>query len=336
MKLVSILMPVYNAESHLGEALDSMLNQSYDIQEFIIIDDASDDNSSAILADYAAKDKRIILTRNMTNLGVTKSLNIGLNQCRGEFIARMDADDISEPNRIREQVSFLESNPEVGLVGSYYTTIEDAPRVIKPPCSHQNIREKLLLGNCIGHPTIMFRKSLITEHQIIYPNIAYAQDYEFYAQFIKISRLANLPLTLLRYRVHDGQISLDKKEEQTRCADQTRKRYISMLIERQVSNEEFETHRMLAYPSARNKNELSKLANWVNYLDQRKTWSSDIFRTRYNSILEYSIDANGVGLIAKYFDLSSNKLDRVGVQFLARYFLAKLKNITRQKSKGVR
>ncbi len=121
--MVSIIMPVYNSSGYLSDAIESILSQTYSDFEFIIIDDASTDNSIEII--YSYHDPRIVLLKNDINLGVTHSLNKGIKHARGKYIARMDADDIALPQRIELQVDFLEKNPEFILVGSFFEVIPE-------------------------------------------------------------------------------------------------------------------------------------------------------------------------------------------------------------------
>ena len=122
---VSVVMCVHNGERYLYEALESVLNQTFEDFEFIIVDDASADNTPAILKEYAAQDGRIRLMRNAHNLGLTRSLNKALRLAKGEYIARQDADDISLPQRLEKQVEFLNSNSRTAVVGSWTEVIDE-------------------------------------------------------------------------------------------------------------------------------------------------------------------------------------------------------------------
>src|SRR3989344_5781814 len=116
---ISVLMPAYNARKYIGEAIESILNQTFKDFEFIIINDCSTDKTKKIIEEYANKDARIKLINNATNLGLTKSLNIGLKEARGEYVARLDADDVALPERLEKQYEFMEKNKETTLVGAW-------------------------------------------------------------------------------------------------------------------------------------------------------------------------------------------------------------------------
>ena len=121
---ISVVMAVYNGERHLREAIDSILNQTFADFEFVIIDDASTDRSGRILQEYAGKDKRIVIIGNETNMGLSKSLNKGIRLTKGEYIARMDADDISFPDRFEKQVKFLDDHNDIGILGTHYLQMD--------------------------------------------------------------------------------------------------------------------------------------------------------------------------------------------------------------------
>jgi len=169
---VSVIMSVYNGERYLREAIDSILTQTYTDFEFVIINDASTDASSGILAKYATHDSRIILLQNDTNLGLTKSLNIGLRLARGRYIARQDADDISLPHRFERQVRYLDEHPETMLLGAQCLLIDAQGMPIADrshfPTTEMTIRWYLLADNAIAHPTVLFRRSLIETTALCY------------------------------------------------------------------------------------------------------------------------------------------------------------------------
>lgn len=162
--LVSVLMPAYNAEKYITEAIESILNQTYKNFEFIIIDDCSTDKTWKIIQKYQKKDQRIIIFRNKENLNLGKTLNLGINNAKGKYIARMDADDISLPYRLEMQVKFLEDNPRVGIVGSNLIIIDKNNYPIatrRYPLKDKDIRNKIFLYNPFAHPVIMYRKNVV-------------------------------------------------------------------------------------------------------------------------------------------------------------------------------
>jgi glycosyltransferase involved in cell wall biosynthesis len=214
---VSVLMSVYNAESYLRDAIDSILQQTFKEFEFVIIDDASSDNSKQIIQSYL--DKRIKLIENEQNLGLTRSLNKGIGYCEGEFIARMDADDVAAPHRLKEQWSFMREHPEVGVCGSwvYYSSQGGSQVLWKYPLRDEDIRIELLLKSRIAHPSAMIRKKVLTDHHLSYDTeFTTSQDYDLWVRMSHYCKLANLPEPLLTYRYHTQSISSQKQILQKR------------------------------------------------------------------------------------------------------------------------
>lgn len=223
--LVSVLMCVYNTpEEYLIEAIDSILGQTYEYFEFVIVDDCSTDPIvSKCLDKYKRIDSRIIVIRNLQNEGLTKSLNIGLMACRGEYIARMDSDDVSLSDRIRKEVEFLNSNLDVALVGCNIICFgenrdEVDTSTLSNPCddpSTYRIRS-LLQHSGPPHPTFLFRASFLKEHNISYrEEIEKAQDYGIMADILKAGgTIKKIHEPLLRYREHDKQITTNSELDQ--------------------------------------------------------------------------------------------------------------------------
>jgi glycosyltransferase involved in cell wall biosynthesis len=210
---VSVLLPVYNAESYIGEAIESILNQSFKDFEFVIINDGSSDKSEEIILSY--KDERISYHKNPHNLKLVATLNKGLELVRGEYIARMDSDDISLPERFIKQVKFLDQNPEVGVCGSNVELFGEWNFITDVSNTSNDVDAELLLKNPIFHPTVMFRKSLIDKTGIRFnPAFEHLEDYYFWAELSKFTRLVNLEDILLRYRWHKENISATKQEVQ--------------------------------------------------------------------------------------------------------------------------
>ncbi len=220
--LVSIIMPVYNGEKYLKEAIDSILYQTYTNFEFIIIDDCSTDQSVKIISSYT--DSRIHFHQNNENLNLIKTLNLGLHVAKGDYIARMDQDDISMFDRIEKQVLFLEANKHVGLVGSAFELLHShdivgdrfgSHKIIAYAPNDEKLRVQLIYNNIVSHPTAMFRKKLIDEHNLHY-ELAYthAEDYRLWTQIAKFAKIANIDAVLLKYRVHAAQISEKFKDIQ--------------------------------------------------------------------------------------------------------------------------
>jgi glycosyltransferase involved in cell wall biosynthesis len=226
-------MSVYNDRRFLAEAIDSILRQSLGDFEFVVIDDGSTDGS----ADYveALADPRIRFERNGKNLGLTRSLNHGLGLARGRYLARMDADDVAMPDRLRRQADFLSAHPEVGIVGSSRVLIDEAGAVVaQAPAvvDDLRIRWKCLLGNPFAHPAVMLRLDLLDAHGLRYDErYRTTQDYDLWSRLLTVTRGHNLPEPLLRYRLRDG-VSRSHKPEQLRNHDQVAHASIRRLLPR--------------------------------------------------------------------------------------------------------
>jgi len=205
--LVSVLMPVYNGELYLNEAIKSILQQTYSNFEFLIINDGSTDKSEHIVQSF--NDPRIVYVNNEQNMGLIKTLNKGLDLVKGTYIARMDCDDISLPLRIEKQISFLENNTSYGLCGTQFCSLKNGKLLRKSlPCTNEDLKSWLLFKSPIAHPTVMLRSDVIKNNNFQYSQeFPSAEDFHLWTEFAKISKLANLPDVLLLYRIHRHQIT---------------------------------------------------------------------------------------------------------------------------------
>ena len=204
---ITVLMPVYNAERFLREAMESILQQTFRDFELIVIDDGSTDESSGIISSF--QDPRIRFEKNGKNAGLIATLNKGLLLARGEYIARMDADDISEPSRFAVQTAFLDGHPDIALVGSWIRVFGAGMRYIdRHPLTHEEIRAQLFFSNALAHPTVMFRRSAFSEAGLAYEEqYKHVEDYGLWVTATRMLRFANIPKPLLRYRVHNESVS---------------------------------------------------------------------------------------------------------------------------------
>ncbi|MDD3435733.1 MAG: glycosyltransferase [Candidatus Gastranaerophilales bacterium] len=207
MPKISVIMTVYNTkEEYLREAVESILNQTYKDFEFIIINDGSINNAKDVILSY--DDKRIKYFENEKNIGLVKSSNKGLDIAQGEYIARMDSDDISMPERFEKQIKFMEENPEITVLGTYFKILP-TNETVKPPTKNDEIVEHLLYVNsAFAHPSVMLKKSLLDKYSARYnENYQYAQDYGLWLSLINKAVFANLDEVLLYYRVHGLSVS---------------------------------------------------------------------------------------------------------------------------------
>ncbi len=195
---VTVLMSVYNGEKYLREAIDSVLSQTFGDFELLIINDGSTDGTWEILESY--KDARIRLF-NQDNMGLTRSLNKGIQLSRCEYIARMDADDIALPERLGKQVRFLDEHPEIAAVGSFHheENLTRAVSIKKFPADDPAIRKILLKKNPISHPTVMIRRSILIKIGCYNEGeeYKYIEDYELWSRLARAYKLANIPEALV-------------------------------------------------------------------------------------------------------------------------------------------
>ena len=217
MPRVSIILPVYNGGKFLREAIDSVLGQSYNDFELVVIDDGSTDDSVAIIQSYS--NSRIKLLRNGMNLGITKSLNNGIAAAAGEYLCRMDADDISMPERLKLQVGYLDGHPDIAMVGSAVILIDSNGREAGRkayPATPVQIRKSIFVHNPFAHGTIMVRASVIKECGGYDERFLHNEDYDLWFRIAARHNLANLETRLLKRRVHDLNITVEKETELVR------------------------------------------------------------------------------------------------------------------------
>ena len=219
---ISVIMSVYNGERYVSEAIESILNQTFADFEFIIVNDGSTDGSLEIIQTY--NDTRIRLLNNETNLGIPRSSNKALEQARAQYIARMDADDVSVPNRFELQLKYFEEHPQTALVGTDIYTIDDAGKVLWEIRFPSNLSRSLLLqGNKICHGSIMFKKEIIDRLGMYNELFAYSVDYELYLRIAQYYNVSNLNTPLYKWRAHSGNISFVQRREQILYAILARK-----------------------------------------------------------------------------------------------------------------
>ena len=218
---VTVLMSVYNGEKYLSEAVDSILAQTYRNFEFLIVDDGSSDGSSEILAVYAELDSRIRVVRNDENIGLTRSLNKGLSLASGEYIARMDADDVAYPTRLACQTEYLDNNPGITVVGSGIEIIDENSQVIGrrlPKDDSVFLKNNLILKNSVfAHSSVVFRREVVVRAGGYDENFRYAQDYDLWSRLAEKYELGTIEEAMMKWRSISSNISASKRTEQLEC-----------------------------------------------------------------------------------------------------------------------
>ena len=206
---ISVVMPVYNAEKYLKQAIESVLEQSFKDFEFIVIDDGSTDKSLDILRDYEIKDGRVKVYLNKQNLGVIDTLNYGVKLAQGEYIARMDADDISYPERFEKQLKYMQDESLVAC-GTWAEGIDisgNKTRDMEYPPITDKIRTFTLFHDPFIHPSVMFQKDVFEKVGGYKKTFRHIEDYELWTRIVFKYKTGNIPETLLKYRFHGNQMT---------------------------------------------------------------------------------------------------------------------------------
>lgn len=214
---VSIITITYNRARYIKEAIESVLVQSFGDWELIIIDDASTDNTPAIVQEYAQKDSRIRYFRNETNLKIPRSRNLGLKMAEGKYIAVLDSDDVwAEPDKLRKQVEFLENNPEYALVGGGVIFIDENGREISRrlnPSDDKEIRRRILFKNPFVHSGVLYLRKAALESGGYDENLNVSEDYDLWLKMGRTWKFANLNDYLVKYRIYSAGQSASSRLE---------------------------------------------------------------------------------------------------------------------------
>lgn len=230
MAKITVLMPVYNSEAYLAAAMQSVLNQSFADFEFLIIDDGSVDGSVEIVKTFA--DNRVSLLHNGQRLGVAATLNKGLELAGSEYVARMDADDISEPDRLMRQFEFMERSPEIGVSGSWVRMFADGERghLIRYPLEADTIRAYILFNNPLAHPVVMMRRGMLQERGLRYDSLCGAgQDYELWSRCLPRVAVRNIGRPLLSWRVNKEGVTQKDNSGSNRTALSVQRRELAKI-----------------------------------------------------------------------------------------------------------
>jgi glycosyltransferase involved in cell wall biosynthesis len=247
--LVTVLLPVYNAEKYLPEAIESILNQTFQDFELLIINDGSTDGSLRIIKSYT--DLRIRVLNLEQNVGLVKALNIGLSEVHSEYIIRTDADDINLPNRFEVQLAFMQQNKDVGVCGSWFDTIgkqgeKKGGTRYKP--SDEAIRFKHLYQINLSHGTAILRTSVLKENSIYYSShFKHAEDYDIFDRIGMVAKLANIQQTLYVVRLHDTNVSKTFGHVQKDNSLGVKRRIFTRLGVTDITDEEIEIYQELQH-----------------------------------------------------------------------------------------
>lgn len=226
---ISVLMPAYNAADYIREAIDSILNQTFTDFEFVIINDGSTDATEEIILSYS--DERIQYYANECNMGIVTTLNRGIDLCRGKYIARMDADDVSLPDRLEKQVHCLDAKRHVVACGTVYAVLGDEPNMpVDVATNAEDILYDMAIYCQFAHSTMMIRKDTLDQYKLRYrEEYKCAEDYKLWTEMLQYGEMENIPEVLGYIRQCEEGISISNAERQRNLSNIVRKEYLSQL-----------------------------------------------------------------------------------------------------------
>jgi glycosyltransferase involved in cell wall biosynthesis len=240
---VTILMPVYNGQRYVDEAIASVVGQDYDDFEFVIVDDGSTDATPRLLAQWAARDSRIVVHRSPQNEGIPAALNRGLALARGEYVARQDADDLCLAGRLAKQVEVLDADPSVVLVSAAYEVFDSKGRSrgihsrVRAPAV---IEYLLQFSNAVaGHGQVMFRRGLVLALGSYSTEFRLSADYELWSRLVQHGRIVILPIVGMRHRLHDDRVSITSGTQQMSNSLRISRRNLTAFLGRELTDDEY-------------------------------------------------------------------------------------------------
>lgn len=299
MKLISIVMSTLNTpEDYLRASVESILNQTYTNFELIIVNDGSTANDVEIINSY--NDDRIVILDNPENCGLAYSLNRGLDAAKGEYIMRMDSDDIALPDRILEQYEYMESHPDVDIAGALAWRFGAKEGLLKTPYTDTDLNMQLFFKDNIVHPSVIMRKSFLDKHNLRYdPQFRRSQDYELWSRAREVGKLVIMPKLVLRYRCHAGQASVAGVNEQ--------KNYVYRIQKAMYEKKGFEMTREqyeLQYALINSKpvENIDQLIGWAKYLKSTNKKVGAYKAGAFNKHVDYHLVYNLLGnaMVGKY------------------------------------
>jgi len=303
--LCSVIMSVYNGSAFLKDSILSILNQTFIDFEFIIINDASTDNSEEIINSF--NDSRIVYLKNDENLGLAASLNKAIKISKGKYIARMDDDDIALNNRLQKQVDFLTRNPEFGIVGAYAELFSDKTGIRKHASISDELKVRTLFSCQFCHPTVMFQKKNVDGQNIRYnEDFRTAQDYELWSRLVNVTDFYTIPEVLLMYRVHNNQISTSKREIQFNATKKIHSEMLNRMGVNPTANESALHLELASFNFTFNQNKVIEIGNYLKKLiqsNEHTLYFPKVYFSRFISEYYYNILQNSI----------TNKLKRIGL-----------------------
>lgn len=309
-------MCVYNGEKYLAQAIESILVQTFGDFELIIINDGSTDGTAGILARYERTDHRIrVYTQ--ANQGITASRNRGCRLAKGKYIATLDADDVSLPERLASQVDYLEAHPQIGILGSWVETIDQhgVPEgQLSMPQTSGLISWHLLFGNIVAHSSVMMRRDIVERLGFYTADVPLAEDYDLWARAAAITQIAILPKVLVQYRAWEGGISKRQSEVLEKEVLRVMRSAMTRILGLDVTEEKVTSlYRFLAGQRLEKMEEIDAAANLIRHLHRAYVASSPLSRSERSEIAR-EVGTMLLGLTALSKDASLLNLDSIAPQ----------------------
>lgn len=280
MPAISVILPVYNSDSFLKESIDSIINQTFRDWELIIINDGSTDKSEEIILSY--KDDRIKYHKNNENIGLIKTLNKGIDLSTSKYIARMDADDISDIKRFEKQFEFLENNPQIGMCGTFALIINNTGETtgkIIHLTEDEYLQVNLLFSVPFVHPSMMIRREIL-QNERFNSDFTHTEDYDLWCRIARNHKTANIPLFLLKYRWHGDNVSIKYEETQTQIKSTINLRELKRLG-LNPTEQELALHRV-SFSQFNNKNKNGLTNNVFKDYKGLENWFTKIINANKN------------------------------------------------------
>lgn len=279
---ISIILPVYNAKLYLQATLDSLYRQTFTDFEILAINDGSSDTSTEILSQQS--DSRLRVLNNDGNQGLAFSLNRALSEARGEYIARMDSDDLSHPDRLQKQLTFMALHPEVDICGSSIELVDEVGHIYRQvdyPLTDEAIKATMIFRSPLVHPSVMFRRALLNNKNLYYRDIA-GEDYDLWSRLLPNITFANCPEYLLAYRAGVGRGSHEVKLETQEESKKVQIKLLTSYFFEPSADEAYLHHDLFRYPETYNQENINHYYHWLLKLQktnrQKKVFANKIFR----------------------------------------------------------
>lgn len=302
MVAVSVIMSTLNTpEAYLRASIESVLNQTFSDFEFIIVDDGSTANDCEIIESY--DDPRILLLRNGTNRGLPYSLNRGIEAATGKYLMRMDSDDISLPFRMYEQYEYMESHPDIDILGIMAWKFGSKSGIMGAGIIAQEMNIMMFFKNRLIHPGVMIRKAFLVEHNLRYnEDFKRSQDYELWSRAMKYGKIALLPKVAIKYRVHEKQASAANADDQKRMCYAICCNMLSELAI-DLTQEQYEMH--YALMNGKPVDDVNGLIKWAKTLITANKTTNRFNGRRFETETNYRLITNiGYHLLRGHYTLN--------------------------------